>query len=1796
VALTSVSANNVQGSGNSTAVSATFAQAPVSGNLLIAVLATNLKNSTPAISVAPSGWTQVPTNGDVSSASNTRQYMYYRQADGTETSVAFTLSAIAGWRLDLAEFTNSAGPSTWTLDQSAKAINGTGTNPFSTGTTAATTQAAEVVVAALSHINTDVFSSILGTYTILNEGQSGSTLGNSSRLLFAYLMTAATGTQEFHANSSNSRAGVGQIATFYATVSTTPKSGTDSGSGSEASGKIVALVEPGTGSEVSDRGKIENLIDTFDTVLDKTGKWFGSSVDAVWDSGNGGQVKLPSISAYSALATSGVGDARGIYVLTGSSAYGKFTPPALGTGTRELIFEILRAGVNNDKVSLFYSGGSLYWRRVIGGTTSLQNSVTYDPVNHAWWRIRESGGIVYFDTSADASTWTNRDSFAPGFNTDRVWISVTSGYYGTESAANAFVDNFNFAAQLVSVVDSGGGSEISSLQAQVPVVEGAASGTVGNLGVETNDDSQAVDLAQVCSASAGVGGKITSAFGYISGQSFGTGNQQIRVVVYADITGEPGALLGYSDIVTVVDGQAYGWVQFPFSSNVVLTPGSSIWIGYHGGTNTDTIQMRFGTTPNASRFHNDTFSDGPVDPWGGSISAFDGPYSLYAVVGVANGVDSSSLVTRSSISATDSGSGSEISTTAAVLAGTTDTGSGTDASTLVFSTSRVDSGAGSEVSTPTAQIPVSEIAVDAQTVLLIHADGADASTSFTDASSYAHPITANGNAQVDVQAPSLSFNQSAQFDGASSLSTPDSTDFEFGSSDFTLDCWVRFASVAADQLFIAHFGPNPNFSWYWAWMATNNMRFTWSTDGTSFTDFLSSWTPSINTWYHVAITRNGNTLRAFVNGTQIGTTTTTDSFFNIANALYIGRRETGSQPLNGWLDEIRISKGVARWTSSFTAPLAPYSIAGVNGVDTATVTAGVTPISVTDSGSGSEISTLVAVASATTDTGAGSEVSSETFSCPVVDSGTGADASGKAVLTSDTGSGSEISSIAPVLYSTTDVGAGLDASNLFTGSAFSVTDSGIGSEVSTLTAVLSTTESGAGSEISSKGVATIESGAGTEISILAASTPVVDTGSGTEASGKAVVGADAGAGSEISSEVASCAVVDSGAGVDVSTVSGATFFSRIDSGLGVDISTVWKSASLGATYGVSPGYDIVLQNPARLNTNLSKIAEVGATAVRLDSNAGIQTEIDNVVAKAAAYGLKSMLIIYANFSGPEVPPPIGTFAAQQATKWLGDPRILGFEICNEPDLNGWSANDYADFVAAVSDVIKAIDPTRLIIAGALWKGPSQTLGNPQDPKAFATALCTRAAHKFDIFSFHGYDDPLERGDWNIWEWILEWGGAGYCDNGANGGTVRKTLNDLGHGYIPIISSENGMPETSYTEADAATGIGNQIDQATNGHVQSVWVYQMTDDDPNGSGMLEMFTDTTYREKPSYQAMEDHIPGGNQFESGAGTEISTLVAVYARTDTGVGNEISSRAASVVDSGSGSDVAAKAVSATETGIGTEVSSLAAVLAPTDTGSGVEVSLHAIPVSDSGSGSEISIFASTPYAVVDSGVGIENSTLFAGGQVSTFDAGVGGEISTARAVLAPVDVGTALDVTSSRAIPVSDSATGSDASLFDAGAIKNVVDSGTGSEISAMQSPFGVVESATGTDTAFITILFTAVDTGSGVEYSQYGIAISVVDGNTESEIASLIARLAAVDVGAGDDLSSLHTTGIILYGEDYSTGIEIAALHALFAASDGGIGSDRSVLLGDYYIPLWSDTILVSTKKPPGRLVQSMARDQ
>jgi len=201
---------------------------------------------------------------------------------------------------------------------------------------------------------------------------------------------------------------------------------------------------------------------------------------------------------------------------------------------------------------------------------------------------------------------------------------------------------------------------------------------------------------------------------------------------------------------------------------------------------------------------------------------------------------------------------------------------------------------------------------------------------FAHAGSVAHVVTAGGNAQIDT-AQSKFGGASGLFDGTGDyLTTPDSDDWNFGTGAFTIDIWVRFAALPASgtgvTIFI-QYADMSNYHIIYVWNAGGTYYWYWQVlqGGSWLVSIGKTTTLAANTWYHMAFVRSGNSWYIFQGGSQLGTTDTdSDSVPDYVGPVYIGQ-VAGQQYLNGWLDEFRVSKGVARWTSSFSPPTSAYT-------------------------------------------------------------------------------------------------------------------------------------------------------------------------------------------------------------------------------------------------------------------------------------------------------------------------------------------------------------------------------------------------------------------------------------------------------------------------------------------------------------------------------------------------------------------------------------------------------------------------------------------------------------------------------------------------------------------------------------------------------------------------------------------------------------------------------------------------------------------------------------------------------
>lgn len=222
---------------------------------------------------------------------------------------------------------------------------------------------------------------------------------------------------------------------------------------------------------------------------------------------------------------------------------------------------------------------------------------------------------------------------------------------------------------------------------------------------------------------------------------------------------------------------------------------------------------------------------------------------------------------------------------------------------------------------------------DNYTVLMLHFDDADGIQTFTDASVSAH-------AMVSISSTAISTTQSrfggssVYFDGAGKhLTSADSADWYFSTSDFTIDFQLYFTDNTIDSTIIGQSVPASTTDFWRFGILSAGRQISLISSGTTIINTNVGYEAfENNKWYHVAITRLGNVFNVYKDGVSLVSATNALFFPDYAGELAIGGLYFGGafiQNMKGYVDEIRISKGVARWINTFVPYSAPYGRVGI---------------------------------------------------------------------------------------------------------------------------------------------------------------------------------------------------------------------------------------------------------------------------------------------------------------------------------------------------------------------------------------------------------------------------------------------------------------------------------------------------------------------------------------------------------------------------------------------------------------------------------------------------------------------------------------------------------------------------------------------------------------------------------------------------------------------------------------------------------------------------------------------------
>jgi hypothetical protein len=198
----------------------------------------------------------------------------------------------------------------------------------------------------------------------------------------------------------------------------------------------------------------------------------------------------------------------------------------------------------------------------------------------------------------------------------------------------------------------------------------------------------------------------------------------------------------------------------------------------------------------------------------------------------------------------------------------------------------------------------------AAVTLLLHCNGSNGSTTFTDNSPSPLTITANGNCQLST-AQSKFGTASMLCDGTGdSISHAANDAFRFP-GDFTIEFFINPSSTATSVLYEGRASGASATGLAIYKTSTSMAVYTSNADRIIYSSSIGT-----GTWRHIALCRSGTAMKLFLDGTQVGSTYTTSANFS-DGVFYLGSDSGLANSLNGYIDEVRITKA-ARYTGNFT--------------------------------------------------------------------------------------------------------------------------------------------------------------------------------------------------------------------------------------------------------------------------------------------------------------------------------------------------------------------------------------------------------------------------------------------------------------------------------------------------------------------------------------------------------------------------------------------------------------------------------------------------------------------------------------------------------------------------------------------------------------------------------------------------------------------------------------------------------------------------------------------------------------
>jgi hypothetical protein len=224
---------------------------------------------------------------------------------------------------------------------------------------------------------------------------------------------------------------------------------------------------------------------------------------------------------------------------------------------------------------------------------------------------------------------------------------------------------------------------------------------------------------------------------------------------------------------------------------------------------------------------------------------------------------------------------------------------------------------------------------DAFTKILLHFDGTNGSTTFTD--SNAGGVSAAWSAINSAALTTAKHKYgSASYQGAATsyIKSNQNSAYNAGSSDFTVDFWINGSSSLATTLqYLAGFGNaslSADIGWSVYYDTSKLLRFNFQNSGGPTAVAVTAATSIMDgAWHHIACVKT-SAMKVYIDGIDATSSASAPSGSMRSGASYemnVGRIATSgaTQCCQSSIDEFRYSVGIARWTSNFTPPTGPYN-------------------------------------------------------------------------------------------------------------------------------------------------------------------------------------------------------------------------------------------------------------------------------------------------------------------------------------------------------------------------------------------------------------------------------------------------------------------------------------------------------------------------------------------------------------------------------------------------------------------------------------------------------------------------------------------------------------------------------------------------------------------------------------------------------------------------------------------------------------------------------------------------------